>query len=134
MSAVRARLEVARTFGELSKTVDGREYLRTNKFLSGTPVLAVEYDDAIHDVLTRMAQYRGDQVVVAMLRESGIQVVRFTAASPGEESSEISRHSCIGMLFDALAQSKRRERFKFTDTLVGQSVRFSQPLKVALPA
>lgn len=134
MSAVRARLEVARAFGELSKTVDGREYLRSNKFLSGTPVIAVEYDDAIHDVLARMARYHGDQVVVAMLRESGIQVVRFTAAGPGEESSEVSRYSCIGMLFDALAQSKRREKFKFTDTLVGQSVRFSQPLKVALPA
>ncbi|WP_087483521.1 hypothetical protein [Brachybacterium massiliense] len=134
MNTVRARLEVARAFGELSKTADGREYLRANKFLSGTPVIAVEYEDSIDDVLRRMAQYRGDQVAVAMLRDSGIQVVGFTATSPSDESSEVSRYSCIGMLFDALAQSKRRERFRFTDTLVGQSVRFSQPIKVALPA
>lgn len=134
MSKVRARLEVARAFGKLTTTADGREYLRANKFSSGTPVLAVEYDDEIDDVLKRMAQYQGDEVVVAMLRDVGIQVVRFTPSSADDESSEVSRYSCIGMLFDALAQSKRRERFKFTGTRIGQSVRFSQPLKVALPA
>ena len=133
MSTVRGRLEVARAFGKLTASADGREYLRANKYQSGTPVLAVEYDDAIHEVLERMAQYRGDEVVVAMLRDSGIQVVGFTASTPSDESSEVSRYSCIGMLFDALAQGKRRERFKFTDTRVGGSVSFRQPLRVALP-
>ncbi|UVY85319.1 hypothetical protein NLU66_06935 [Brachybacterium sp. NBEC-018] len=105
MSTVRARLEVARAFGKLTATADGREYLRANKYQSGTPALAVEYDDAIHEVLERMTQYSGDEVVVAMLRDSGIQVVGFTGSTPGDESSEVSRYSCIGMLFDALAQS-----------------------------
>ncbi len=140
MSAIRSRIEVARTFGQLTATAPGRTYLAANGYKSGTPVIAADYDDEIDDVLRRMSQYRSEgrpqACVVAIINGGELEAITFEpSSSPGEDSSEVSRYSCIGMLIEAVKRSGRQERFRFTDVQVGlPKASFSRPLRVSVPA
>lgn len=128
-----AQLEVARTFGMLTASREGRAYLAANEYVSGTPVIAAQYEDTIDDVLRRVGRCRRS-AVVAILRDGELEAITLTPGREGgEETSDVSRHSCIGMLIDAVKRSERRERFRFTDTKLG-TVAFARPLEVAIPA
>lgn len=140
MTMPTARFEVARAFGKLTATHEGREYLAANGFTSGTPVIAASYDDEIADVLRRMSHYRDESgpvpCVVAIVKDGELEAITFHPSKVGgEESSEVSRYSCIGMLIAAVKRSGRVERYRFTSTRMGlPKASFSRPIQVLVPS
>lgn len=132
-SEMSERLEVARVFGRLSASAEGRRYLAENDYTSGTPVIAALYGDEIGSVLRRRQKYGRSDCVVAMVHNGELEAIVFRVADekdPGA-SSEVSKYSCIGMLIEAVKRSERQEKFRFTSTRLGvPAASFSRPVKV----
>lgn len=134
MSALQRRLEVARALSAISKTPEGRKAIKEAGYPSGLPIIAVEYDDTIDSVERRLQEYPGQQCLVAMVHRGTFRSRYFTPAYIGVSGAEeISRYSCIGMLFDALQSTTGPQLMRFTDFKLG-GIAVGQGVKAAVPA
>lgn len=100
---------------QLTATPEGREYLRSNGYKSGQPVIAAGYTELIKDVLPRITS-KVPPVTIALVNGDELCLFSIKPSRSLDESpvSNASPESTIGMLYEA-GQQSHGKTFRISD-------------------
>lgn len=104
------RKNAARALARFVASEVGRETMRLNNYVSGTPILPAHESDTVVAVMARVRQAGGSEALVAVHfpeRESDIEFMHLAAGEPVEDRLPTGGESTIGMVIDVLKGSHR---------------------------
>ncbi|UTT64922.1 hypothetical protein NMQ01_09255 [Janibacter sp. CX7] len=109
MTVASERLQTARAIGRVLGTVEGRDFLVHNGHVSGTPIIACEWDTSLDEVIQnlRAANPQTAQAAVAIRRGEGLHWMGISpsSASDAGKDGDVHAGSTMGMLYQALQES-----------------------------
>lgn len=108
MSAVtRDRATTARLITRYLTTPEWRTIMKLNDYRPGTPLIACEWDEPIGDVMDRVGASRPTNSAFLAIRRDETLLWMGVEPAPQEPcEGTVGDSSTIGMLYDAVSQSK----------------------------